>query len=397
MKKKIFFVILILIVAGFIIRSINAAKKSSMIDLNVNIKAAGNLLNSKELYFFQPYNGGYTYLPAVSIFYIPLKYLSDNFSQNTAKFCWTIFNIIIALMSLLIIYKTGCFENKSAISILLFIALFLFFQPLHHNIKYGNIKIILLFGYLLLFNFKNNSSAAGIILGILVVLSIQPLILIPYFIIKKKYKIILVSAITISSVIILSLLIVPVSEYILYFSKVIPQLQFEGSSSAPYIQSIDAMCKRLFLEYNEYTIEIYNSYFLALKLPIILKVGFLSITLYFIYKSRHIDDKNYFQFSIMFLCMILIHSINWEYHYTIILAVITFFYKKVDFISAVLSFKIKCQSVFILFFILCLLIGLYYPYDHKFFLSGIPIFFTNTKLFSLIGIYFILLKKIDFE
>ncbi|HPG30761.1 MAG TPA: glycosyltransferase family 87 protein [bacterium] len=402
MNKKFFFVTLIFVFIFFIFISLRSVKQSWMVDLKANITAADNLLQSKELYYFKPYNGGFTYLPAVSVLYMPARFINKEFGIETAKIIWTLFNICLVFVSLIILRNAGCFKNKTNFSILLFVIIFIFFRPLYDNIRYGNIKIVLLTLYLLLFQFREKDGLSGIIWGILVVLSVQPVLLSPYFIFRRKFKTVFYAALTFFGIVLMSLIIVPYSEYVLYFTEVIPQLQFEGASSAPYIQSFDAMCRRLFLAYNEYTIELLHSPFLAVKFPVIIKSFFFLLTIFVLYLRRRLPDADYFQFSIMFICMILMHSINWEYHYTIVLTAVAVYYKNNDFISE--FFKVfrkspkscpqKKDKTDLLFLIFCSLIFFYYPYDHKFFLRGFPVVFTNLKLFALTGIYGIFLFKL---
>ncbi|HON55967.1 MAG TPA: glycosyltransferase family 87 protein [bacterium] len=362
---------------------------SWFVDFKTNYQASYNYLNAPDLlYAIVPYNGGYTYPPIVSMVYSIFYIISNNF--ETAKLLWIFINYSVLILIIVLVYKF--YYTKIDVKFFLLTLFIVFFKPLRDNLKYGNIKLILLFLFILLHIFydKKKYIWAGIVYGFLIVLSVQPIILSFYFLIKKKYKFLIVAF---CAVIILMFLAVAGAnnktelfyQTQKYIFVVVPNLFFEGASAAPYIQSIDAMCKRLFLDYNEYTIELFKSHFLALKLPIIIKLFFVVYTLALLYKNRKCSNFEHSQLNLIFLMMVLIHSINWEYHYTILIFSLLLIIKDYTLFE---NYRIP---LFLMFFIIFLPI----PYDNKIFLNAnILQLFVNIKLFALCAIWYIVFKKI---
>ncbi len=183
-----------------------------------------------------------------------------------------------------------------------------------------------------------------------------------------------------------SLLIIPVREYVLYFTTVIPELQTEGTPASPYVQSFDGLFRRLFLNENEFTTPWFNNEILTVKGPLAIKIFLLFFTFFILYKRRNEKSCVNIEYIFLLIAMILGHNINWEYHYTLALLPAAVLYSEYDFFDLK---KIRGSLVILLLF---LTIGLQYPYDHKIFLSGPLILVTGIKLFALCGIYFFIVR-----
>ena len=188
-SKKIRLVFILLLIF-FVFKTLRSAEKSWMVDLLTNIYAADLLQNGKELYSKIPYNGGFTYLPIISALYLPLKKIKIDFSFSNVKLVWTTINILLVFFNLFIFYKMNFFRNKSTVSIFFFTAFFLFFHPMSDNIRYGNIKILALslFSLYIYLDSINFLIPAGITIGFLIILSVQPVIFLIYLAFKKNIR-----------------------------------------------------------------------------------------------------------------------------------------------------------------------------------------------------------------
>lgn len=393
MKNKILVIaVLILVLILFVVYTQSMIKKSKLpnLDFEVNYIAGKYFFTAPEKFYRQPYNGWFTYQPFIALLYSPFHLIYPDITK--AKKLWTILNYLITVLILIIFKKY--FYNKLDIYFVLAAVFILFFKPLLDNYKWGNIKNILLFLYFIFFIFyiNKNDILSGIIVGLLISFSIQPLILLLYFLIKKNMKIFITSMIVFLITMFLPAIFIGSEQIIKYYLTVLPNLFFQGSSAMPYIQSIDAMCQRFFLSGNECTINLFGSNFLGLHLAKIIKLVILCFTTYILFLKRKSNDKYLLEFNLIFITMLLIHSINWEYHYTILIFSFAIFVKYFSEIKSDSKFsdisKLTLNRLFIFF--LFLIIWLRLPYDNPVFTQNkYLLIFTNIKLLALFGLYII--------
>ncbi|HOK40886.1 MAG TPA: glycosyltransferase family 87 protein [bacterium] len=385
LKKIIltFLFLLIILISFFYLKP--KIEQSRYIDFKVNY-IAGNIFFKMpdKLYGYDfekkinvPFNGSFTYQPFVALLFSPFYYLVKDFT--TSKKIWFFINYI-SLCLILYFVKKYFYKNFDFIFLLITVFI-LFYKPLIDNLRYGNIKLILLFLYVLFFIciLEKKEFSASFLLSLLIALSIQPIILTLYFLLKNKIKIFIITYIFFIVSVFIPCFFVGYQPVLKYYTVVIPNLFFEGASAMPYIQSIDAFFKRLFLPDNEATVNIISSTFLAIYGSLLTKLFLFIFTFYVLYKYKKVDDKYFLQFNLLFIFTVLIHSINWEYHYTILIFSFLLF----------IRYFVEVKNIDFFVIILFIIIALKIPYDHKIFTQNkFLLMFTNIKILALLFLYF---------
>ena len=127
---------------------------------------------------------GFLYPPPTILYFAPLGYLS----YNTAILCWTIFNLLFAAGCIYLSY-TLFFKAYKLNGFLLIATLFLIFLPSLSTVNFSQTNFILLF-YLLLMKKYEDKKFAGIFLALALFTKPYMIILVLFFILKKKWGII---------------------------------------------------------------------------------------------------------------------------------------------------------------------------------------------------------------
>lgn len=275
---------------------------------------AQNILNVRNPYlpdknYFTPQS----YPPFTLILFIPFSLLS----YTIASKLWVLFSILAVLYIIYLLRKIYNASFFSPVNFLLSSLVFLSF-PLKFTLGMGQINILVLFLLTLAFYFirKNKLYYSGIFLAVSFAIKFFPLLLLPYFIIRKKWKIL--AAFTATTIIItgITLLILPPSTILYYFQHILPNLLSSWKGDY-YNQALTGLLFRNIAS-------VYWRESLRVIIPLIL----LSINFFIILKARtRTVPRENLEISSLLILNVLINNFSWQHHYVFLLLpffVITF-------------------------------------------------------------------------
>lgn len=146
-------------------------------------------------------NVGFAYPPPTIFYFLPLGY----FSFKTALTIWTIFNLIIVLGCLLLIYDLF-FKDTKLNGVFLLGTLFFILGPGLSTISFSQTNFILLFLLLLMKKFENNP-ISGLFLALAFFTKPYMIIFGLFFLLRSKWKSIFYCALSTIGIIVITLLV----------------------------------------------------------------------------------------------------------------------------------------------------------------------------------------------
>lgn len=269
-----------------------------------------------------PYLGGAgfftpsVYPPTVFIFFYPLTL----FPYIIAEKIWVFLSLIFLVASFIFIFKIfkeNLFETRNLIvSGLIFFTFF----PIKFTLGMGqiNIFIFLLLVLSIYLYQKKLDNFSGFFLGIPLILKLFPVLLVLYFLIQKRLKIISSIILTIVATSVLTYFIVGSTMNLYFLQKVLPSL-LGGWKEDYYNQALSGFLMRGIAD-----IELRNI------LKILLTIGLIIISLFAVVKkSTNIYSEN-LKIGIIVSLSLLINTFSWQHHFVWLLFPLfaTFFYLK---------------------------------------------------------------------
>ena len=318
------------------------------------------------------------------------------FSFKTAYLIWFILNHIFLAVSFYLIFKTLNLKlNLLNITIAIWLAGYS--GVVFRTLTSGQVNIFLLFlisliWYLYIRKWKR---LCGFFIAFAALFKLFPFILILYFALKKRWKIVTHSLLWIVILMIISVAIVGVRIH-LDFIPVLESMRYGKSTFAEYgatfyvdqaNQSINALLNRLFAQ-NPHTTPLidlgetanYLTYFFS---------GILLLFSIQIILKRTLQDKapDELEYSSFILLGLLIPSLCWD-HYLVIIYFPVF--AVVKYISELENPILKI-FVSIPLFISVILMNLFFNFWNPLFTKGIWIFLMSIKLYGLLLLFFLVL------
>ena len=233
-------VFLVLVVPLYAIRGLNDSLDHARgtgtvggIDFKAYYIAADMLRSGKDFYDVQqqaeevqarglpPNESFYIYPPLLAVLFVPLTTLP---LQQAAQL-WFFLNMALYGLSLVIISRELNLGRHSGILPLLYILAFLF-PPALFTLYKGqvNMVILLLLAVTFWLCLRERQVLAGMSLGVASMVKVIPILLLPYFLWRRKYTLCLTAAATIAAIAILGLIIVGWGPHRTYLSSVLPSL-----------------------------------------------------------------------------------------------------------------------------------------------------------------------------
>lgn len=163
----------------------------------------------------------YIYPPLLAIVFLPLTALSI----QTAAQLWFFMNLVLYGVALILICRSLELSRFTSVLPLLWILAFLF-PPALFTLYKGqvNIAILLLLALTYWLYRRGLEPAAGVALGLAVMIKVIPVLLLLYFIWKRKSVLSLTAVATIAAIGLLGLLIVGPGPHATYLTEVVPSL-----------------------------------------------------------------------------------------------------------------------------------------------------------------------------
>lgn len=329
---------------------------------------------------------GYGYLPIITYVLMPFTL----FEESTATIIWLHLNILLLFLSIWLMTKINKIVfNKSYIFLVSFFTLN--FHPLFETIKWGQVNIILfvLILSLIYFYLKNNLLLTGFFLGLAIIFKIIPGMLVLYFLVRKKFSVVVYASITVIAFIILSITLFGVDLHKEYFFEKLPTASLHGYKGNIYDQSFQAMSFRLFWADNGYTNAWFDNFNLSKKISSFFRISSVIIMIIFLFPKKNTDLNVLKTLEILIVntTIHLFHSLSWEHHF-----MLSIFLFICIFIIIKERNQSKCYNYYILLFISYFTLALRYGYDNKIFTNGILILFTGIKLYAIILLWVISLN-----
>lgn len=262
------------------------------------------------------------YPPFVVIIFYPFYLLP----LVVAYKLWTVLSIVFLLISLYLCFKLFNLKFFSPTALILSSLVFSFF-PVKFTLGMGQINLLVLMLVTCAFYFfiKGKDLYSGICLGISIALKLFPVLLLFYFLLKRKYIIFLYTFITFISLGGISYLFIKpeISNY--YWQHV---FSIFGSTPADYYnQALSGFLARQF-----------DNIFLRDQIKLIISMFFIVFSFWVIFrKNIHDFSRKTLEFGLLITLNVFINGYAWQHHFVwlILPLLIVFFYLKSKKLSIV--------------------------------------------------------------
>ncbi len=161
--------------------------KTDMMDFGVCYKSGKRVLKGEALYQISDGHLQYKYSPASAVFFSVFSFLP----YELAKFIWYLAELVFLFLSLIISYDILPTKQKKKGVVLIFSFLVLL-KFLGREIELGQVNIFIFFLLIMMLKalLKKNEVKGGLFLGLSLIFKPYGLVFLPYFILKKRFKLI---------------------------------------------------------------------------------------------------------------------------------------------------------------------------------------------------------------
>jgi len=318
-------------------------------------------------------------LPTTTFLILPVA----GFNHQEARTLWILFNLILFSLTLVFIIRRMKFDH---LWVPLLLILFFTFQPLYENIVSAQAYIFIFcllafvfFGYI-----SQKFKLPGILLGLVLILKSAGTFLFLFFLIKKRWELVLFAILTIISLFLISLPLLGLDSWIAYANKLIDYSSSPTLSVTAY-QTVHSFFHHLFTfdeKWNQYPL--LNLPMLAKFLTLIVTLSVIFVSSWFVLKSQ---NKS-LAFSTFIIMGLILNPASIDYHYVLILIPV---FILLDWLR-----KNPDQTNWIIFLISFLMIALGLPYTSQKITNGFWALFAYPKLYGAFGLWLlslIVLKK----
>jgi len=269
-----------------------------LFDFGYYLRAVGNLFSGINPYFAE----NFVYPPPVLFLFIPFYQLSFFWSQ----ILWTLLSLICLIVAIKYSFKSLYWKPTKKQFLLIVPLVFLSF-PVKWTFGLGQINHLVLLFLVLTYYFCQNKKDfwSGVCLGIAAILKLTPLFLLFYFLIKRKFKIVLVSA---GTVVLLFLFFGGIFGFELmkdYLMTVIPRL-FEPTTKHGYYNQAFSSLSAGFVS-NAQSLNFLNFLFASM-------IIFFDTIIF-----KRIKNVNSLDYSLAISSMLLINGFSWQHHFSLLL------------------------------------------------------------------------------
>ncbi|MDO8570640.1 MAG: glycosyltransferase family 87 protein [Candidatus Daviesbacteria bacterium] len=376
-KKKIknikniliyFFIICSFIYSIFAITKILVS--FNLIDFSYYYQASKFILQNISPY----YNGKFVlnYPPSSFFFFIPFSI----FPYRLEEILWTILSYFSLLVSIFLLLKL--FYKKISLKIYLVIyGLVMLSFPFKFNFGMGQVNIfILLFLCLNLYFYKTKKYLmSGIFLAIAISIKLTPIILLLFFLKKKRYDVIFSTLIFLLFLNILSILFFGINNFLDFYFKVLPSIP-KIAGTVYYNQALTGFLSRLGLSFNIYIINYLIFIFLIMIGLIITK------------SKKENFTKEILEYGFFISLMLISGGLAWQHHFVLLLIPYLGFF--ILFLQKKLS-----RTEILLLFISYILVSYNIKSPSNF--SGLLNLFLSHVFYGNLILLFLLVKRISFS
>lgn len=266
-------------------------------DFQVLYLAAKDFLSGLNFYQNKEIFTGVGYPPTTLLFYLPFTI----FQYNLAQTIFFALNLALVVATIYLSFKIVNQKPKTW-HFLLALCLTLISFPTKFTLGMGQNNLVSL--SLILISFyahkREKNSWAGIFLGLAISLKTIFGFFLIFYLIKKKYKLLVYVIITITVLFLISILIGGIGFYGYYFEKIIPPLLNLTGREIYYNQGLMGFISRLVQDNN-------------LRKIIWEMISFILIAIAS-FKTLKTKNEN-LAFSLFIICLLLIDSLSWQHHF----------------------------------------------------------------------------------
>lgn len=187
--------------------------------------------------------------------------------------------------------------------------------PVKFTLGMGQLNLVILLLICLFFYFwEKNHLISSLSLAIVLLLKLFPLLFLPYLVLQKKWKVLMLIAAASSLLIFCSLLLTDSSLWAYFVQHVVPGL-LHASPSDYYNQALSGFLVRSLGR---------TEFFQLIKLG--LSAIFLCVTFAVLYVRRDVATLNYLGYTALLSLALLIHAFSWQHHFVLLIPVFIFMY-----------------------------------------------------------------------
>lgn len=307
--------------------------------------------------------------PTTSLLLLPLS----AFSYSSAKVIWTIFNLLIFIVTTGFMLKEFEFKKNCLPPILILVFLF---QPLYANFYYGQ-AYIFIFCLLVLawYAYKTDSDLfLGFLVGLIFIIKSTSFIFFIFLLIQKKWKSLTAALFTVLIVALLSLPWIGINAWSAYIEKFINFISHPTLSVTAY-QTIHSFFYHFFILNQQWNPEPVTN--LPALGKILSTLSILIVLIIISFKAHHLK-KSDLAFGAFVAAGLIISPVSLDYHYTISLLPI--------FILISWVLKNQSRTVWAALILFIILIAAYIPYTSTKVTDGWLAILAYPKLYGAIGL-----------
>lgn len=282
-----------------------------------------------------------TYPPFVSFFMIPFSV----FSYDHSRYLFFFVSILCNICAIPLLFSNRSKDRRKELILIGLLITFIFY-PIYYSLNMGQINSILfLFCALALFFIRRQRLwLAGLFIALASLIKIFPLVLIPFFILKRQYKIIGTTIVSMVLLVGLSMVVLDLKLYTFFFEEVLPGSVLSGAFYRN--QGFVAFFSRLFTQ-NPYVESIGHYPNTALFLALAASIIAMSVALLCTRGSRDSGTFRYdVEYGLYFVVIILVLGKSWEHGATFLLFSYLFLFE-----FLVYEYYKHPKGQFVLFFI----------------------------------------------
>jgi hypothetical protein len=270
--------------------------------------------------------GPFLYTPLSLLMLFPLKFIP----YHAATIVMLYLNHILILIFIYIFFFKILRVAQDYLFLILSLVYIFLFHPLDMTLLLGQINLAILILILLSWlAYKMKLSPALIALPLCLATSfkIYPVLLLLYFIAKRKYSVCIWTIGFSAASCLLTLLFLPHKIWFDWFTFVLPSGGYAGvaphliNPAVPWNQSLNGFFSRFFIE-NSWSQPIIHFPILARILSYLSSFGVIAAAAYFSFQTLRIQGKNMveeIEFSLFLLTIFLIAPFSWDHHLVVAL------------------------------------------------------------------------------
>lgn len=278
--------------------------------------------------------------PTLALLFFPLSF----FPVMKAKLLWVIVSLILSLISFSVLQE---YFKLNRLETIVWLALFLVFNPLYINFIYGQLYSVLLLIFALLLRYWHDRKLFLSSLMIALMFAVKgygvTFLLLALFL--KEWKIVLFTIMNFLIIVFVSSTIVGLETWQAYFSS-LSQLIGSASPAVTFQQNIQSFINWIFVTdtWNPNPLITFSS----IAMPLFVTLFVLSLALLYWFSRRSTEGAFLFAFSSALIIGVLFAPVLYDYHYVFFIIPILACYKGLGNAAPKLDFLAFALSVFLL-------------------------------------------------